>query len=90
MNETTTTTPQAPRALNPEAAVKALLAVAEGLRRHEVVNADSGDGKPLQPIDRKRWFQAAGNLLTSGVLNKAQKTKLKAARDELRRTKVRA
>lgn len=87
----TTTAPLAPRRLDPDKAVEALMLAGTSLLTNKEVFAieDAHDKNPSS-ITRDKWNQAAKNLLDSGRLNKVQTNRLKGLRERMRRTKVKS
>jgi hypothetical protein len=91
MNETTTAEEVRPHPFaNPQKAFEALMATGVALRKHANVKVVADQDDEGQPLNRTKWFQAANNALSASIFTRDQNRKLKALRDELRRTKVKA
>lgn len=89
MNSTTTEARPHPLA-DPKKAFDALMATGAALRRHVSVHVKGEEGDAGRVVDRSYWLKAVGNVIKSPVFSNDQRRKLKALRDELRRTKVKA
>lgn len=73
---------------DPQAAFNAMMTTGAGLRRSGTITVKKDGLDPGRPVTRAIWYAAAKNLLDSGRLDRDQQRKLKALRNELRRTKV--
>jgi hypothetical protein len=91
MNSEPTTTEARPNPFaDPNAAFNALMATGQALRKHANIKVKDDAADEGKLVDRKKWFQAVNNALAIGVFANDRARKLKALRDELRRTKVKA
>jgi hypothetical protein len=91
MNETTTTTEVRPHPFaNPQKAFEALMATGAALRKHANIKVKDDAAEDGKLVSRVTWFGAVKQAMGARIFTNEQHRKLKALRDELRRTKVSA